>query len=183
MLLVQYNHALEIFQRAAQRFPKSPETQYFVGIAARGLANYELAEAALRKSLALQSDNTDALAQLGFVLSERSANSEAEAVLRHAIALNARHFYANYNLGRLLVRMKRYDAAIPILRNAEAIRPRDPAPHYQLFIAYSRLKQSGPAERELGLFKQYDAERKASPAETIEDAFPSPANDTRPNEN
>jgi tetratricopeptide (TPR) repeat protein len=109
MLLVRYDRALELFQLAAQRFPRSAEAQYFAGIAARGNGTLDVAEAALRKSLALRDRNVDALAQLGFVMGDRGRDAEAETLLRRAVALEPRHFYANYELGRLLVRTRRYD--------------------------------------------------------------------------
>lgn len=183
MLLIQYDKALQVFQPASQRFPRSPEIQYFIGLAARGLANYELAEQALRKSLSLK-ENVDTLAQPGFILAEHDRNAEAETFLRRAIAVDARHFYANYDLGRLLVRTRRFDEAITALQGAMSIRPRDPGVHYQLFISYSRLKQKEAADRELALFKQYEAERKARRAneeESIEDTLPRPANNEKPN--
>ena len=183
MLLVRYDRALELFERAAQRFPQSPEAQYFVGIAARGYGTLEVAEAALRKSLALRDGNVDALAQLGFVVGDRGRDAEAEKLLRRAVSLDPRHFYANYELGRLLVRTKRYDEAIRVLGDASRIRARDPGIHYQLFIAYTRLKRKDDADRELAIFKQYDAESKARRAlgdESIEDTLPRSASDRKP---
>ena len=187
MLLVRYDRALDIFQRAAQRFPASAEAQYFVGIAARGYGTLDVAEAALRKSLALRDGNVDALAQLGFVVGDRGRDAEAEKLLRRAVALDPRHFYAHYELGRLLVRTKRYDEAIGVLTGAARIRARDPGVHYQLFLAYSRLKRKDDAERELAVFKQCDAESKARRAqgiqgdEQIEDTLPRAVNDGKPN--
>ena len=178
MLLSAYDRALEVFRGAAERFPESSEVQYFVGIAARGRGDYEAAEGALRKSLSLKADDIDALAQLGFVVGERGRDAEAEGLLRRAVALDARHFYAAYDLGRLLVRLKRYDEALGVLQGVARIRGRDPSVHYQLFIAYSRLKKTADAERELALFKRYDEERKARRAEgeeQIEDTLPPPA--------
>ncbi|HSP61975.1 MAG TPA: tetratricopeptide repeat protein, partial [Pyrinomonadaceae bacterium] len=183
MLLVRYDGALELFQRAAQRFPGSAEAQYFVGIAARGHGTLEVAEAALRKSLDLKDGNVDAWAQLGFVVGDRGRDAEAEKLLRRAVSLDPRHFYANYDLGRLLVRTKRYDEAIGVLGHAAQLRARDPGVHYQLFIAYTRLKRKDDADRELAVFKQFDAESKARRAqgdEQIEDTLPRSVSDGKP---
>jgi tetratricopeptide (TPR) repeat protein len=180
MLLTRYDRALELFQKAAERFPKSAEAQYFVGIAARGLANLDLAEASFRKSLALKDGNVDALAQLGFVLDERGQIAEAEKVLRRAVATDARHFFANYDLGRVLVHAKQYEEALDMLMAAGRIRPRDPGVHYQLFMAYTRLKRKDDADRELKLFKQYETESKSQrsdPNAQIEDSLPRPKQD------
>jgi Flp pilus assembly protein TadD len=183
MLLVQYDRALDLFQRAAQQFPSSAEAQYFVGIAARGYGNFATAETALRRSLTLKESNADALAQLGFVLGEGGRNAEGERFLRRAIAIDPRHFYATYDLGRLLVRTKRYDEAIGVLSAATQLRTRDPGVHYQLFIAYTRLKRKYDADRELTVFKQYEAEAKARRGQRedqIEDTLPRVVSDGKP---
>jgi hypothetical protein len=84
----------------------------------------------------------------------------------------------------LLVRTKRYDEAIGVLSDAARLRARDPGVHYQLFIAYTRLKRKDDANRELAVFKQYEGERKARRAEgeeQIEDTLPRSAADSKPN--
>ena len=70
-----------------------------------------------------------------------------------------------------------------MLSGAAQIRARDPGVHYQLFIVYTRLKRKGEAERELAVFKQYDAESKARRRqgdEQIEDTLPRAASDGKP---
>lgn len=163
ILLGEGGQAAEVFRRGVLRFPKLPEAYYFAGVAARTSSDYATAEAELRKALAFEPDNVNALAQLGFVLLERDRATEAEIILRRAIAINDKHFYANYDLGRLLVRSRRYDQALPLLQHAATLKPNNPGVHYQLFMALSRLKRKDEAERELTVFKQLDEERKARP--------------------
>lgn len=163
IILGQPDQGLEIFRRGLQRFPNLPQAHYFVGVAARAQANYDLAETELRKSLELESDNVNTLAQLGFVLLERDRITEAEAMLRRSIAISDQHFYANYDLGRLLVKSRRYGEALPILQHAAALKPNNPSVHYQLFMALSRLKRKEEADRELITFKQLEEERKSRP--------------------
>jgi Flp pilus assembly protein TadD len=139
------------------------EAHYFVGIAARGSADFAASEAALRKSLALRPDNPDALAQLGFIVGELGRFEEAEKLLRRAAALADKHFYAHYDLGRLLVKTRRYEEAIPVLERGAALKPSNPGVHYQLFMAFSRLKRKEDADRELALFKRLEEERKKRP--------------------
>jgi predicted Zn-dependent protease len=81
-------------------------------------------------------------------------------LLRRAVMLSNKHFYANYDLGRLLVKTRRYEEAIPILERGVAIKASNPAVHYQLFMAFSRLKRKAEADRELALFKQLGEEQK-----------------------
>jgi superkiller protein 3 len=163
VMLGQSEAALEVFSRGLKRFPRLPEAHYFVGIAARAKADYALAEAELRKSLTLRPDNVDTLAQLGFIVGERDRHLEAEKLLHRAIAINNKHFYANYDLGRILVKSKRYEEALPILKHAATLKSRNPGVHYQMFIALSRLKRKDEADRELAVFKQLEADRKAHP--------------------
>jgi tetratricopeptide (TPR) repeat protein len=164
LLLGQNESALEVFRRGAERFPLTAEAHYFVALAARGRGDYDLAEASLRKSLTLQPDNPDALAQLGFILGERARFAEAEQLLRRALVVSHdRHFVAHYDLGRLLVKLRRYDEAIPVLERGATLNARYPGIHYQLFLAFSRLKRKEAADRELALFKQLEQESKSRP--------------------
>jgi tetratricopeptide (TPR) repeat protein len=164
LLLGQNEAALEVFRRGAEKFPETAEAHYFVAIAARGRGDYDLAETSLRKSLSLQPDNPDALAQLGFVAGERGRFAEAEQLLRRALLLSGdKHFVAHYDLGRLLVKQRRYDEAIPILERGAMLNARYPGIHYQLFLALSRLKRKEEADRELALFKQLEEASKRRP--------------------
>ena len=161
IVLGQLDQALDVFRRAEKRFPQSAEAHYFVGIAARGRGDYDLAETELRMSLVLEPDNVNALAQLGFVVLGRDRVDEAERLLRRAIAITDKHFYANYDLGRLLVKSRRYEESLAILQHAATLKPKNPGVHYQLFIALSRLKRKQEADRELATFKTLEEERKA----------------------
>src|SRR5260370_39254532 len=49
MLLRNFLKALEVFQHAAQRFPTEANMHYFVALAARATANFDLARVALRR--------------------------------------------------------------------------------------------------------------------------------------
>jgi Flp pilus assembly protein TadD len=162
------DRAATVFHLGVLRFPKLPEAYYFAGVAARAAADYPTAEAELRKALALEPDNVNALAQLGFVVLERDRTAEAETILRRAIAINDKHFYANYDLGRLLVKSHRYDQALPLLQHAATLRPNNPSVHYQLFMALLRLKRKDEADRELTLFKQLDEAHKTRPRSDVD---------------
>jgi Flp pilus assembly protein TadD len=85
---------------------------------------------------------------------------EAERLLRSAVKLNDKHFPAQYDLGRLLVRMKRYEEAVPMLQRVTTLSASDPGAHYQLFLAYSRLKRKADADQSLARFKVLEQERK-----------------------
>ena len=159
--LGQFEQALGVFQRAGQRFPEDADMHYFIALAARGMADYELAQAALRKSLLLKPNHVDALALLGAIFSDRGNAAAAERLLRRAIAISDKHFNANRDLGLLLVRTHRYGEALPILQHAAALRGNDPDVHYQLFLALSRLKRKEEADREFAIYKRLSEEQKS----------------------
>ena len=59
------------------------------------------------------------------------------------------------------MKLKRYEEALVVLKHAATLKARNPSVHYQMFIALSRLRQKDAAEKELAIFKQLEAERKA----------------------
>jgi tetratricopeptide (TPR) repeat protein len=106
--------------------------------------------------LKLQPDNADAIANLGYIASQRGENVEAERLLRRAIELDPKGFPSYHDLGRLLVKLRRYDEAVPLLLRGIELNAKDPGIHYQLFLAYSRLKKKDEADKELAEFKRLD---------------------------
>jgi len=76
--------------------------------------------------------------------------------LRRAIELEPKSFPPYHDLGRLLVKLKRYDEAVPLLTRGVELNDKDPGVHYQLFLAYSRLKRKDEADKELAEFKRLD---------------------------
>ncbi len=160
LLLGDTPKALEIFRQAAERFPRDAEIQYFVGMAARATADYDLSLSALQKSLDLRADNADALALMGAIKAERDDFAAAEKLLRRALSLNKNHFNANYDLGRFLVKAGRYEEALPVLQTASQVNPTSRDVHYQLFITLSRLKRKPEADREFSLFQELQKKEK-----------------------
>ena len=54
-------------------------------------------------------------------------------------------------------KLRRYAEAVEVLERAKAISKACPEVHYQLFLAYSRLKRQAEAEREQAIFKELEA--------------------------
>jgi protein O-GlcNAc transferase len=111
---------------------------------------------AFEQALRRQPDNADVLSNLGYIASQRGEQEKAERLLRRAIALDANGFPAHHDLGRLLVKLKRYEEALSVLRRGAELNKKDPGVHYQLFLAYSRLRRKADADQELAMFKQLD---------------------------
>jgi tetratricopeptide (TPR) repeat protein len=165
LLVGNLGKALQIFQDAAKQFPRNAEIHYFAAIAARGLGNYDVALAELRKSLALQPNSADALALSGAINFDRANTVAAEKQLRRALVFSPQHFNAHYDLGRLLVKSNRYAEALPFLEVAAKLQPTSPDVHYQIFLALSRLKRKADANRELELYRQLQQRGKSEKSE------------------
>ncbi len=54
------------------------------------------------------------------------------------------------------MKLRRYEEAVPLLTRGVEFNAKDPGVHYQLFLAYSRLKKKDEADRELAEFKRLD---------------------------
>ena len=152
----RYERAREVFTQALQRYPDNPNLYFLLGYTGRAEGQYDQAVAAFKQALKLQPDNPDVLSNLGYIASQRGENVEAERLLRRAIQLDPKRFPSYHDLGRLLVKLRRYEEALPLLNRGVELNSKDPGVHYQLFLAYSRLKKKDEAERELAEFKRLD---------------------------
>ncbi len=153
-----FDTAFRTFTSASAKFPDIPEIHYFLAITARAKNDPDNAVVEVKRSLALK-QTADSNALLGAILSDRNETAEAEIYLRKAISIDPQHFNANRDLGRMLARQAKFSAALPFLQRASTIRPADPDLHYQLFLAYSRLKQKPEADRELAIFKELSGKK------------------------
>ncbi len=149
-----YVKSLEIFTDASKQFPNIPDIQYFLAIANRINGNFEAALSSLKKAILLKPKYADALALTGAILFDKNELAESEKYLRQAILQSPNNFNANNDLGRLLVKQQKYAEALPILLQASSFMPNNADVHYQLFLAYSRLKRKADADKELAIFKQ-----------------------------
>lgn len=62
-----------------------------------------------------------------------------------------------------MVKLRKYEDAVPILWRGAEINKKDPGVHYQLFLAFFRLKKKAEADQELAAFKELDAVNKHAP--------------------
>jgi Flp pilus assembly protein TadD len=87
--------------------------------------------------------------------------TRAEKYLKRATELDPNLAAAYLAWGRLHVRANRYEEAAPLLERAVALQPELVEAHYQLSRVLVKLKRSGEANRELGIFKQLTEKQKA----------------------
>ena len=94
---------------------------------------------------------------------------EAEAPLRHALNLDPNNVPVLYDYARLALKQRNFAEAALRLQQVLARSPAHTAAHYQLFLAYTRLKQTEQAQQELTEFKRLDALEKDSTKERAAD--------------
>ena len=72
------------------------------------------------------------------------------------MTIDKENFSARYDLGRLLIKQKKYAEAATMLEAGAELNKNDPGIRYQLFIAYSRLKQKDKADAAFAEFKRLE---------------------------
>ena len=116
--------ALAFLQKASLREPADPQFWENLGLCQIELKEFEAAEEALRRSLALRPNSADAINALGSVFRARRKMDESQLQFERALALDSRHVGANFNLGRTLAEKGEWTDAERCYRNALAADPK-----------------------------------------------------------
>ncbi|MGH9970352.1 MAG: tetratricopeptide repeat protein [Pyrinomonadaceae bacterium] len=157
------------FDFAATLDPNNETIEYWQGYAHRVAGNFDLARQYLEKFVTRHPDHVEALASLGFVNIETGRLEDAEAPLNRGLSLDPKNVPLLYDYARLAVKRRNYAEAVTRLRRLIDIYPAHTQAHYQLFLAYSRLKQTEKAQIELAEFKRLEALEKQVKQERIQD--------------
>ncbi|MGB9180552.1 MAG: tetratricopeptide repeat protein, partial [Pyrinomonadaceae bacterium] len=108
-------------------------------------------------------------ASLAYVSIEQGLLEDAEAPLKHALQLEPDEVPVLYDYARLAVKRRDYAEAVARLSRVVEKFPTLTQAHYQLFLAYTRLKQTDKAQVELAEFKRLEALEKHAQQERIYD--------------
>ncbi len=169
----RYNQASAIFKVLVEKYPKNFNLNYLKGYTARAEGLYDEALVAFENALLISPNNAEVLSNLGFIANERGDVVKAEKILREVLFFDGKNFSARYDLGRLLIKQKKYAEAVPILETGADLNKNDPGIRYQLFIAYSRLKQKEKANATLAEFNRLEKlSRKPNSPATSTDQTP-----------
>jgi adenylate cyclase len=141
------NRALELAKKAVSLDNASPPVYWSLGFVQLFHKQYEAAEAAVQRAVALAPNYADGYGLLAFISNFQGRAEDAVAYIRKAMALNPYHTYDYpWNLGRAYYTLGRYTEAASALedanyRNQNALYPR-------LFLAatYVRLGRQDDAE-------------------------------------
>jgi len=109
------------------------------------------------------------LASLGYVSIEQGRLEDAQAPLKRALELQPDNVPVLYDYARLALKRRDYAEAATRLQHVIERNPTHTQAHYQLFLAYSRLKQPDKAQTELEEFKRLEALEKQVKQERILD--------------
>ena len=109
------------------------------------------------------------MSSLGYVAIEQGRLDDAEAPLKHALQLSPDEVPVLYDYARLALKRRDYPEAVARLEKVISKLPTLTQAHYQLFLAYSRLKETEKARLELAEFKRLEALAKQVERERIVD--------------
>ncbi|MFN2517278.1 MAG: tetratricopeptide repeat protein, partial [Pyrinomonadaceae bacterium] len=143
--------------------------EYWQGYAHRVAGNFDLARQHLENFLSKHPDHVDALASLGFISIEQGRVDEAEALLGRALSIHPNDVVVLYDYARVALKRRDYAEAAKRLAQVIAKHPAYTQAYYQLFLAYTRLKQPDKAQAALVEFKRLDALEKQTNQERIMD--------------
>ena len=116
--------AMEVYGRALERFPDNVEVRYARAMVAERLDRIDLLEKDLRRILAADPDNTQALNALGYTLADRTdRHQEAYELIQKAYEQEPDDPAIIDSMGWVLYRMGRNEEALRHLRRAYRLRP------------------------------------------------------------
>src|SRR6266404_3071582 len=165
----EWTAAAADFDRAAELDPKIENIDYLRGYAHRAGGQFQKAREILEAFVAKHPDHIDALSSVGYVAIEQGRLDDAEPPLKHALELSPDEIPVLYDYARLALKRQDYPEAARRLEKVISKLPTLTQAHYQLFLAYSRLKQTEKAQVELAEFKRLEGLEKQVERERIVD--------------
>jgi tetratricopeptide (TPR) repeat protein len=140
--------AIDEFKKALERKPQDAELLYELGRAHYYLAEFPQAFEALEKSLKLDPYNAEANFIVGEGMVYTQEGERAVRYLQRALELEPTMLKARGELGKAFLQMSQWESAARELEQA-ATADSTGELHYQLFRAYSKLKQNAKAQEAL----------------------------------
>jgi tetratricopeptide (TPR) repeat protein len=118
------SQALALYTRALRELPDDLDLLYARAMVAERLGRLELLELDLRRIIAMDPDNAQALNALGYTLADRTERlDEALQYIDRALKLRPEDYYILDSMGWVQYRLGNYQAALSYLRRALAAKP------------------------------------------------------------
>ena len=187
---------LTLWRDAASKAPEMPRPHLRLGVWHRGNGELDAAEAAYRRTLALDPGSAPALNNLGNVLRLKGDLAGAEEAYNRSLQLLPSYPEALINLAGLLNKRGQFEAALRLYQQAEPLAANRPEFHNNRGLCHLELGQFTEAERALrrsisldpdnasshynlggaleGLHKQSEAEAAYRRASRLDAAFAKP---------
>jgi tetratricopeptide (TPR) repeat protein len=159
-----YARAVTAFEHALALNPSLLRAHYYEGIAYLRWERHTEAAAQFEAELALNPDDTEAKDNLGFLYLEKSRRDDAAALFRAVLDSHPDDATAQYQLGKILLEEGKISDAISYLEQAARLSPDTDYIHYQLQAAYRKASRIEDADRELQIYKEIKARKRASSA-------------------
>ena len=134
----RYAAAIDWLTRACELLPDNARVHYHLGNAFLELKRHGEAEAAFRRSIAIDANDASVHNNLGNALAGQQRHEEAAECYRQTLELAPSHARAQYNLGRSLAALDRLEEAIQSFDAARA-NPETQADPDRLADAYASI--------------------------------------------
>ncbi len=171
-----YARAVGAFHSALLADPTLRKAHYYAGQAEIRSERWAEAAEEFAAELALNPEDTEAKYNLGFVYSQQSKVDDAARIFQEVVAAHPDHANAQYELGKILLDRGQLAEAVNHLEAAVRLSPQSDYMHYQLQAAYRKQSRLADADRELAIYKELKAGKRAVP-----ETKPAAATDPVPN--
>ena len=145
-----YKGAIDLFERAIKDFPNFYEAYAQEGNAYTFLGQTAAAEEAMRKSIALSSNQySEAFFLLAGLLNNTNRYAEAEPVARQGVALDSSSWHGHFELARALSALKRPAEAEKSAIQARDLKPGNSAVFLLLANIHIQLRDRAALKKDL----------------------------------
>ncbi len=167
-----WQEAYDGFEQFAKRIPNYAPAYYALGWLDIKLNRTDQARQKLQRCLMLDSDLTDARAELAQLDLDNGELDKAQQMFEKALQQNPRSAKANTGMGDLLLRKGNLDGARHYLEEAIASDPKLGPAHYKLSQVLLRKHDTAGADRERALALRLNAEAKQASKTVLKLAMP-----------
>ena len=137
------------FRAALKVKPNDAKTLFFLATALENSGDPAAALKAYQELVIVEPQAAEGYLGLGVLLLKGGRDTEKGIQeLKIALSINPDLYEARVNLGRALLLRNRAEESLPHLRRAAELAPTNPEPHYQLALAYRRLRMNDKAAEE-----------------------------------
>ena len=150
----EFGPSVDSLQRSLELEPQRALTMMALGITLISQKRFSEAEEVLARSLQIEPEHAEALAVMAEAEEGLGKLEQAEMHANRALALAGPHTGAYYVLGRVRMSQGRFEDARDYFLQAVALTPESPRTHYQLSLAYARLRDPESSKKHLEIYRE-----------------------------